>query len=784
MSDFISEIKDRRVLPALGVYIGSCWVLIEILDRLVERYLLSPYLTDLAFWGLYSLIPAVVLIAWTHGKPGKDRVTRAEKVGVPINLIATLGLLMTLFSGKDLGATANLVTVSDEYGETVTRYVAKESYRRRVAMFFWENDGDAEHDWMQYGITELLSQDLQQSPFIVATSPFNSGSGGYYARMKQAGFEDGLGLPVSLMRQIAQAGNRQHFVDGSYEIIDGEYLFDARIWDAQTGQLLETVSERSYDPYEALDGISRGIRSALEVPSDGRAAEDLRLGDTYGESETAMQAYTEGLKAKLFDNDLVTAEQYFDAALEADPQFVMAWFAKGYIGSQNGNVPAAQQAFDEAAKLDFRLPALDRALVRANQYWLAGEIDKLKSFLRMQVKLNDDARSWRLLGSVLTQTGETAAARDAFQATWERDSSDTGTLLQLAMLERALGNPDEAVAHIQEYLELRPEDGDALLMLGDVHLDRTEFDAAETAYREAQFLDGHEVDAALRLSQMELARGEIEAAWQQVGAAAEQADTAPEISAVLGTEAAIEAKVGRLRDAIETTHLLIEQQRQFLPPLAVALGGYIQLAYQHLHLGEIDAAWEAVNAARAMLTPPMDDFLGFPAASIYAHEDQFDEAWAALARAEAITGQFQLAQLTFQIHVVAADIAREQANYELAAERGAEAIAALRESVVAGMPGLSGVLCSLHGQLAADQVLSGDLSGAQKSLETGFQMEPSNPYLWMARSRLQLAQGQFDLARASIDYTLALWREADPEFFYLKHARDIAARIDARLAQQ
>ena len=50
MTDFVKEIKNRRILPALGLYVGSCWVLIEILDRLSERYLLSPYITDAAFW--------------------------------------------------------------------------------------------------------------------------------------------------------------------------------------------------------------------------------------------------------------------------------------------------------------------------------------------------------------------------------------------------------------------------------------------------------------------------------------------------------------------------------------------------------------------------------------------------------------------------------------------------------------------------------------------------------------------------------------------------------------
>ena len=33
----------------------------------------ASYLSDIVFWGLYSLIPAVMLITWTHGRPGKDK---------------------------------------------------------------------------------------------------------------------------------------------------------------------------------------------------------------------------------------------------------------------------------------------------------------------------------------------------------------------------------------------------------------------------------------------------------------------------------------------------------------------------------------------------------------------------------------------------------------------------------------------------------------------------------------------------------------------------------------
>ncbi|MDX2428647.1 MAG: hypothetical protein QNK22_08155 [Xanthomonadales bacterium] len=131
MADFITELHDRRILPAVGVYVAGVWVAIEILDRLVERYLLSPYLSDIVFWGLYSLIPAVMLIAWTHGRPGKDKSTRLEKVGVPINLIATIGFLLSVFGDKDFNLAATQITVANELGQQETHYIPSETFRRR-----------------------------------------------------------------------------------------------------------------------------------------------------------------------------------------------------------------------------------------------------------------------------------------------------------------------------------------------------------------------------------------------------------------------------------------------------------------------------------------------------------------------------------------------------------------------------------------------------------------------------------------------------------------------------
>jgi len=358
LADLVTELRDRRVLPAVGVYVAGSWVMVEILDRLVERYLLSPYLTDIVFWGLFSLIPAVMLIAWTHGKPGKDKATRMEKMGVPINLIATLGLLITVFGGKDLDLAATQITVSNELGQQETHYIPSETFRRRMLVFFWQNEsGDPELDWLQYGVTELLVQDLQQNPFILANSPWNNFSNGIYGRMRRADYNDGLGMPLSLMRKIATDANRQYFIEGSLDKVADEYLVTARIWDSQTLDKIDEITSRNWDIYAAIDQLSRDVRLALEVPAgSSRISEDLPLAETYGESEEALKAYIEGLNARLFENDFEKSNAFFEKATSIDANFVLGWFLKAVNLIESGNLPAAQEALAAAQKLDYRLP--------------------------------------------------------------------------------------------------------------------------------------------------------------------------------------------------------------------------------------------------------------------------------------------------------------------------------------------------------------------------------------------------------------------------------------------
>jgi len=784
MADIIQEIKNRRILPALGLYVGSCWVLIEILDRLVERYLLSPHITDAAFWGLYSLIPAVILLAWAHGKPGKDRSTTAEKVGVPINIIATIGLLVTVFGGKDLGATASMISIANEEGVQETHYIPSESFRRRMAVFFFENDsGDPKLDWLQYGATELLVQDLQQNPFVLATSPWSNFGNGFYMRMKQAGFNDGLDIPLSLMREIAGDANRQYFVEGAVDQVADEYVITVRAWETQSLKQVAELKESGWDLYRTIDALSIELRDALDVPrGSARMAEDLPLAETYGESSAAFQHYISGKNARLFDNDYEASNAFFDAAADTDPGFVLAWFFKAINLIEAGDIRSAQEAISQAQALDYRLPARDRATLKRLQYRLSGQHEKLIAFLRMQVRLNDDASSHSMLAKILMVTGKLEEAKRQFLAALDKDSLNLGIYLQLSLLERAMGNMESAIEFARKYQEEKPEDFEAQQVLGDLLRDSGNLDAAEEHYLQASILGDQPVQPMLRLVDIAMRKGDVNEARDLLEQAEMAAQSVAHKAQVRAAGAELEFRLGRIRAGIEQLYLQEEFLVQFQPPFAIALATYLPMVRAHNSLGDPDSAQEILDIALGMVAPPMDKFFAFSEADILACRGDYDGAEAAVQRGADIIEQFKLEDMKYLVEMIDGFIKRERGDYPGSSVAFRATLERINHSVIGGSD-LYRKLPALNAELADSLVLGGDLDQAEKALAEGFRLDPSEPLLWVNKARFQFASGLPQLAQASVNYALAIWKDADPEYRALNEALSLEQEIRRSLSE-
>lgn len=773
---FTREIVERRVLPVVGVYIGACWVVVEILDRLVERYFLSPFITDVVFWGLFSLVPAVILLAWTHGRPGRDRVTRAEKIGIPINLIATVGLLLTVFGDKDLSATADLVTLANELGHEESHYIPRESYRRRLAMFFWDREGDdPELEWLQYGVTDLLTQDLQQNPFLLASSPWDNPADGFYPEMKEAGFDDGLAVPLTLKREIASQADRDYFVDGTIGRGDRQYRAVARIWETESLELVDEISAQGFDLLKVVDSLSEGILELLDTPP---GFGDLPLVETYGESESALRDYVLARNAVLFENDRDKANRLYDRSLAADPDFVLSWHRKSLSLWQQGNAAGAQDALEQAQRLSYRLPENDRVNVKLMAYRIGGEQEKVETLLRMRTQIVGDAASYGALGQFLMLAGELEEAKTMFRRQMEADRSADSALLQLAQLERSTGNVEAAIEHALDYMELQPDDLDPLLLLGNLYQEAGDMESARASFERAQVIEDPPVNATLALAILAIKQGEWIRARALIGEARELSATARHAILVLQVEGYLEQRLGRITVAIDRVEEQVAYNQQALNPVEQVFNHDVPLIQHYVSLDRLEEAEKSLAAARRVLQSPMDKFLAFSEVLVAARTGDLDRANEALRASSEVIEHFKADFLSFMVSISAAEIAEAEGDYSRAGRHYQDAIRELNRSVVAG--GMMGGRSLIYGACAQAHIRAGELDAAQRVLDYAFQRDSAEPSLWVARALLQEAQGSPRMALASVNYALAVWAEADPDYVEFQDAVALRQQLEAR----
>jgi len=127
-------------------------------------------------------------------------------------------------------------------------------------------------------------------------------------------------------------------------------------------------------------------------------------------------------------------------------------------------------------------------------------------------------------------------------------------------------------------------------------------------------------------------------------------------------------------------------------------------------------------------------------------------------------------------------ILRKRGDYPGSSAAFEATIERIEHSVLGGSE-LYRELPTFNAELAHSLVLGGELDQAEDALTEGFRLDPSNPLLWVSKARFQHASGQPQLAQASVSYALAIWKDADPEYFELNKALDLEQEIRQSLSE-
>ncbi len=477
-----TELMRRRVPHIVGAYFAGGWILLEFTDWAVGRWVLSPHITDFVVTAWLLMIPAMALLAWTHGAPGRDRWSRVEMTGVTLNVLVAAAVMFGLFRERDLGAATTTITVLDEEGRTVEREIPKREFMRRVAVFAFVNDtGDPDLDWLQLGVPWSLTLDLEQDDWVRPVSGFAEEFG--------AGPFSPSHLPLSRQRELALDRFLDYLLVGSIHGGSDSLVVESRLYDSRTGTLIvERFFEGSH-PLDLVDRVSRLLREDLEIPS-GHVSRtpDLPVRELLSDSLVAVRAFLQAEHAE--GRDAAANLRLLAAAVGTDSTFALAQAALGEAYIAFNQPDDAYAAYESALRHEYRLSERSRFEVKARYYQITRQPDKTLAIARMRTELYPtDPSAWDVLGIVLINQADLEGAVAALEQGRALDPSSWSRIQLLGQAYVNAGRTDEAERTYQRHADRYPERLAPIRAIGGMYLQQGRFTPAAAQFEKALLVD-------------------------------------------------------------------------------------------------------------------------------------------------------------------------------------------------------------------------------------------------------------------------------------------------------
>ena len=755
MADFGREMLRRRVPQIVGAYLAGGWILLEFTDWTVNRYVLSSHVTDFVVASWLLLLPAIAILAWNHGSPGRDEWTRGETVGIALNLLLAGMILFSVFRGQDLGAATSTVVAQDEEGREVRRDIPKPEFRHRVALFAFSNEsGDSALDWLQYAIPKAVEIDLSQDPFVR--------SGADIPKEKE-GTESGrpLILPLAQRREIAGKMGAGNFVTGTIDRAGDGIEVRVTTHDSDRGRPVGEHIFSGVDPLELADLISVQVRRDLEIPTGHlNVTPDLPVRELLTEAEVALQPFFAG--SFYHSLDASRSRNSLEEATEFDSTFARANWRLGNLRLAANEIDEALEAYQAAIRHDYKLEESARFALKTQYFYVSQQPERALSVARLRSELYPhDPDAFATLGHILRERGDGEAAVEALERAVELDPSARTVYRAIGDIHLDAGRFEEARAAYGMLEALNPESPLAHILLGALNLAEGRFDDARIEYDRAQILDPSLVSPTVGLGLAALYPGEFEQAEAYLREALELASN--ENSRVRALD--VYSKYLDMRGKSDGSALLRREVAAEIGRTGGRLAelqvlGY--LAVERARAGNAAASFALLDTIRAEIEPPLDGLVDLAETQVHREMGNEVELAAGIPGVRRLLASFGIGSMAWWGDMLEAESLRLAGRCEDAIPLYESAAAALQEPQLFDTIREAGT-DPFTGQASCLRDL-GRFDEAEDQLREVLRRIPAEPTALLELARLEAARGNMDDARLAVDAALVAWSDADPDF--------------------
>jgi eukaryotic-like serine/threonine-protein kinase len=388
---------------------------------------------------------------------------------------------------------------------------AGDSGRPSVAVLYFENNtGNAQLDWMRTGLTDMLVTDLSQSPDVEVL-----GTDRLLQILGDMKRQDDKQISFETVQELAKRARVKSVILGSYVKAGDTIRINVKLQEAGTGRIVssERVDATSESTlFTTVDDLTRRIRNRF-LP--GTADPTKALISARGPAETstplsmerdlkdvstssidAYRYYVEGID--LHNRSLeIEAVPLLEKAIKTDPSFAMA-LAKLAVVEGNLGHPLKREEYGRRAieHLD-RLTARERYYIEGSYYdTKSDQLDKAIDAYKKAIDLYPDhAGARHNLALLYTQLGREAEAIPLYEELLRRGTAFPLTYTNLAAIYVTEGQFEKAVEVDGKYVSANPGVQRGHFGLANVLAAWGKWDEALAEYDKATALEPANLDA-------------------------------------------------------------------------------------------------------------------------------------------------------------------------------------------------------------------------------------------------------------------------------------------------
>ena len=429
--------------------------------------------------------------------------------------------------------------------------------RRAIAIMFFDNQtGDENLEWLQKGLTEMLIRSLSQSSSLSVLS-----SERVFEILNQLG-ESEQEVDFDMAAIVAQESDVEAVLTGNISKKGDSLQIIVKVHEPNQGKILKEASVEGKGLeaiFSMVDDLSQQIKTALALSLE--QGEHVRnLSDISTSSLEAWRYYTAGgdLFNQLKFNDAIAQ---FERAVAADSTFVSAYYKLCLLLFRQGQRDKGFKYFKKLQALRSTATPKDRFLIDRLEGGIERDLRKIIQASQRWIDQNPgDVDALFNLGDIYFYLQNYDQALRTYQAILAIDPKHKPAHNMIGYCYARQGDLARAITILNQYQLIAPDEPNPFDSMGDIYLTYGNYRLAEKNLKAAIERDENFVSSWLMLSQVYLDQGDFKKALETINQFLERATDPRSKADGFAQMGFIQWNLGNIDNAIDYFQRFVEKQ--------------------------------------------------------------------------------------------------------------------------------------------------------------------------------------------------------------------------------